>query len=279
MIKHHRPARLAATVLASALILANCSAPTDNDDAAAPATTEETTTLEIAAVMSPMTDVVNAAAEAIEDGYEIELVEVSDYVTANVIVKDGDIDGNFSQHAPYMETFNAGNDASLVAVQPVYNFVIAFYSKTIDDIADLPTGGTVAIADDASNRGRALNLLADEGVITLDPEIDPYVATVEDITENPKDLEFLEVAISALNAAYEEADLVFQWPSHIAALGLTPEEDGLLTELDDTFALQLVVREEDADSPATEALKKAFTSDAVRDVIDANDTIEVAFQD
>lgn len=282
MITHHRPVRLAALALASALILASCSTQTDigteNNDAAT-TSTEETITLEIAAVLSPMTDVVNAAAEAIEDGYEIELVEVSDYVTANVIVKDGDIDGNFSQHEPYMEAFNAGNDASLVSVQPVYNFVIAFYSKTIDDIAELPSGGKVAIPDDASNRGRALNLLAEEGIITLDPEIDPYAATVGDIIENPKELDFLEVAISALNAAYEEADLVFQWPSQIAALGLTPEADGLLTELDDAFALQLVVREEDADSPATEALKKAFTSDAVRDVIDANETIEIAFQD
>lgn len=282
MITHHRPLRFTALALVSALILAGCSTQPDSDadnNGSDPATTEETITLEIAAVLSPMTDVVSAAAEAIEDGYEIELVEVSDYVTANVIVNDGDIDGNFSQHEPYMEGFNAGNDGSLVAVQPVYNFVIAFYSKTIEDIADLPTGGTVAIPDDASNRGRALNLLAEEGVITLDPEIDPYAATVGDITENPKDLEFLEVAIPALNAAYEEADLVFQWPSQIAALGLTPEEDGLLTELDDDFALQLVVREEDADSPATEALKEAFTSDAVREVIDSNDTIEIAFQD
>ncbi len=282
MITHHRPIRLAALALASALMLASCSTQPDsgttNNDPD-PATTEETVTLEIAAVLSPMTDVVNAAAEAIEDGYEIELVEVSDYVTSNVILNDGDIDGNFSQHEPYMEGFNAGNDASLVAIQPVYNFVIAFYSKTIEDISDLPTKGTVAIPDDASNRGRALNLLADEGIITLDPEIDPYAATVEDITENPKALEFLEVAIPALNAAYEEADLVFQWPSQIAALGLTPEEDGLLTELDDDFALQVVVREEDADSPAAEALKRAFTSDAVRDVIDSNETIEIAFQE
>ena len=237
----------------------------------------EVVTLEVAATQSPMTDVVEAAGEAVEDGYEIELVEVSDYVTANVIVNDGDIDANFSQHVPYMETFNEGNDGTLVGVQPVYNFVIAFYSNTIDDIADLPEGGTVAIPDDASNRGRALKLLADEDIITLDEGVDPYESTVDDITENPLDLEFLEVGISVLNQAYEEVDLLFQWPSHIAALGLNPEDDGLITELDDDFALHLVVREEDADTPAIEALKAAFSSDQVREVIEANPTIEVAF--
>ena len=198
-------------------------------------------------------------------------------MTANTIVDDGDVYADFSQHLPYMESFNAVNDGTLTGVQPVYNFVIAFYSKTLDDIADLPSGATVAVPDDPSNTGRALNLLANEGIITLDPAVDPYASTVDDISENPKDLEFLQIPISSLNTAYEEADLVFQWPSHIAALGLNPQDDGLITELDDTFALHLVVRKEDADSEATAALAAAFASDEVREVIESNPTIEVAF--
>ncbi|WP_313356881.1 MetQ/NlpA family ABC transporter substrate-binding protein [Microbacterium sp.] len=252
--------------------------------ACAPAADEKTdadagepTVLKVAAVQAPMTDVVKAAGEAIGDGYEIQLVEVADYITANTILGSGDVYANFSQHVPYMETFNEGNDASLVGVQPVYNFVIAFYSKTLDDIADVPEGGKVAIPDDPSNTGRALKLLAANDVIALDPEVDPYAATVKDITENPKSLEFVQVPIASLNAAYEEADLVFQWPSHIKALGLTPDDDGLITELDDRFALNLVVQQKDADSDATKALEKAFTSDAVRKVIEGNGTITTAW--
>ena len=259
--------------LASAVLLSGCAAPSGGADAAS----TEPVTLKVAAVTSPMTDVVEAAADAIEDGYKIELVEVSDYVLSNTILQAGDVDANFSQHVPYMESFNAGNDGTLVGVQPVYDFIIAFYSKTLDDIADLPNGATVAIPDDPSNTGRALKLLADEGIVTLDPTIDPYTATPHDITGNPKSLEFLQVAIPQLNAAYDEADLVFQWPSHVAALGLNPHDDGLITELDDRFALNLVVRSEDADSAATAALKKAFTSDEVREVIEGNGTITVAF--
>lgn len=269
--------RVLATALAAALILTGCAAQPapGSDDTGGPAA--DPVTLEVAAVTSPMTDVVQAAAEAIDEGYEIELVEVADYVTANTILNGGDIDANFSQHVPYMESFNAANDGTLTGVQPVYNFVIAFYSKTLDDIADLPQGATVAIPDDPSNTGRALNLLANERIITLDPAVDPYTSTVDDITGNPNDLEFLQVPILSLNAAYEEADLVFQWPSHIAALGLDPQNDGLITELDDAFALNLVVREEDADSEATAALIAAFTSEEVREVIESNPTIEVAF--
>lgn len=263
-----------AAVLGATVLFAGCSAPdTEESDAAA----SEPVILKVAAVTAPMTDVVEAAGEAIADGYEIELVEVSDYITANTIVNDGDAYANFSQHVPYMEEFNAANDGTLVAVQPVYNFVIAFYSKTLDDIADLPDGASIAVPNDAANLGRALKLLDAEGVITLASDVDPYAATVDDIVENPKNVEFLEVPIASLNAAYEEADLVFQWPSHIAALGLNPEDDGLLTELDDRFALHVAVREEDADSEATEALKAAFSSNEVREVIESNGTIDVAF--
>ena len=271
--------KLAASATVAALALAGCSGTTATDqlDESGAAAPDQVQVLDVVAVQSPMTDVVEAAASAIASGYEIELVEVSDYVTANTMLNEGDVYANFSQHVPYMETFNEGNSGTLTGVQPEYNFTIAFYSKTMDSIEDIPQGAEVAIPDDASNRGRALKLLADEGLITLDDSVDPYESDVDDIVENPHDLQFLQVGIPLLNAAYDESDLVFQWPSHIAALGLNPEDHGLITELDDRFALHLVVREEDADTPATEALIKAFTSDAVREVIESNETIETAF--
>lgn len=276
MSRRHPSLRLglAALALSSLALVAGC-ATAGADDAGTDA--DATTTIRVGAVTSPMTDVVEAAAKEIADGYEIELVEVADYVTINNMLAAGDIDANFSQHEPYMTEFNEKNDASLTAVQPVYNFVIAYYSKFIDDIDDLAVGDTVAIPNDASNTGRALKLLADEGVITLAEGVDPYAATVDDIAENPKELEFLQVQINQLNTAYDEAALVFQWPSHISALGLTPQDDGLITELDDRFALQLVVPASEADSEATAALIAAFTSDAVRELIEGNETIAVAF--
>lgn len=262
-------AALGLTLLATACAPAGDTKPDAEGDAPV--------TLKVAAVTAPMTDVVEAAGKAIEDGYRVELVKMGDYITANTVLNAGDVYANFSQHIPYMESFNAGNDGTLVGVQPVYNFVIAFYSKTLDDIADLPQGATVAIPDDPSNTGRALKLLAANDVITLDPKVDPYAATVKDVVQNPKGVEFLQVPIASLNAAYEEADLVFQWPSHISALGLTPEDDGLITELDDRFALNLVVQKKEADSAATAALRKAFTSDEVRAVIESNGTIRAAW--
>lgn len=264
----------ASALLAAAFVVAGCASGPATDAGDSPA---EPVVLRVAAVTSPMTDIVEAAGDAIESPYEIELVEVADYVTVNRMLADGDIDANFAQHIPFMEEFNDKNDADLTAVQPIYNFVIAFYSKNHADIAELPDGAVVAIPDDASNTGRALKLLDSEGLITLDPEVDPYAATVADIAENPKSLQFQQVSIMQLNTAYDEADLVFQWPSHIAALGLNPEDDGLITELDDRFALQLVVPAEKVADPSTDALIAAFTSDGVREIIESNPAIELAY--
>lgn len=260
-----------AALLGTAVLLAGCAGGATGGQQA-----DETVTIRVAAVTSPATDIVEAAAAQIEDGYEIEPLTVTDYVTVNTMLGAGDIEASFSQHEPYMQEFNAENDASLTAVQPVYNFVIGFYSKTVDDIDDLPDGARVAIPNDSSNAGRALKLLADSDLLVLDPDVDPYAATVDDISDNPRGLEFLEVEIAQLNTAYEEADLVFQWPSHIAALGLTPQDDGLITELDDRFALQVVVGG-DVDPQTVAALRAAFTSDAVLEVIQGNPSIEPAF--
>lgn len=271
-----RRTSVTAALLAASMVLAGCASNGDSAENGSQEESSETVTLQVAGVSLSTTDIVEAASQAIGDGYEIEVVEVSDYVTVNRMLNEGDVYANFAQHEPFMEEFNQGNNADLVAVQPVYNFVIGFYSNFHESLDDLPEGATVALANDSSNLGRGLKMLAEEGLIELDPEIDPYAATLDDIVSNPKNIDFMELEIHQLNTAYEEADLIFQWPAHIEALGLTPD-DALITELDDVFALQLVVRAEDADSEATQALIAAFTSDEVRAAIEAHGTSEVAF--
>ena len=221
----------------------------------------------MAAATPPMTDVVEAASEAIE-GYEIEMVEVADYVQPNAMLEAGEIDANFVQHVPFMEQFNEGNDASLVGVQPVYLTAVAFYSKTLDSIDELPDGGHVTLPADAANLGRALQMLAEAGILTLDPEVEDFNAGMDDITDNPRDLEFVQVELLQANAAYEESDAVFNLPAFANQIDLSPFEDGLTMEEDPQFAVTLVTREEDQESPETQALIEAFTSEQVLDVLE-----------
>ena len=228
-------------------------------------------TLKVAATVTPMTDVVEAAAEAIEEGYEIELVPVSDYVQPNVLVENGEIDANFVQFVPFMEEFNTKNDASLAGVKPIYSTVVAFYSKTLASLDELPQGGSVVIPNDSANAARALQLLADQGIITLDPSVERFTAKVADITENPRELTITQVDLLQLNTAYEEADAVFNLPSFARQLGLTPVDNGLAVEQDPQFAVTLVTREDKLGTPEIAALEKAFTSDHVRETLESLD--------
>jgi D-methionine transport system substrate-binding protein len=254
----HRIRLAAAAATAAVLLASGCAA----SDADAPVV------IRVAATVTPMTDAVEAAAEVIEDGYEVELVPVSDYVQPNVLVQNGEIEANLVQFESFMEEFNERNDADLVVVQPVYATVVAFYSRTLGSLDELPDGGSVVIPNDRANAGRALQMLADEGIITLDPAIERYGATVGDIVDNPRGLEITEVDLLQLNTAYDEADAVYDLPSFARQIGLTPQDDGLVVEQDERFEVSLVTRMDNADAPAIAALQEALTSDHVREVLE-----------
>jgi D-methionine transport system substrate-binding protein len=167
-----------------------------------------------------------------------------------------------------MEDFNEKNDATLVTVQPVYSTVVAFYSKNLSSLKELPDNGSVVIPNDKSNAARALQMLADNDIITLDPSVERFASTVDDITQNPLQLKITQVDLLQLNTAYDEADAVFNLPSFARLLDLTPEENGLAVEDDPQFAVTLVSREDNADSPEIAALKKALTSSYVRKTLE-----------
>lgn len=252
---------------AAILLLAGCSA-TPAGSSSDSQDTGETQVLKVAATTTPMPDVVRAAAEAIEGPYEIELVEVADYVQPNTMLAAGEIDANFVQHPPFMEDFNEGNNASLVAIEPVYLTVVGTYSSKHDSMADIPEKGHIVVPQDLSNQSRALQMYAEAGLITLDPEVDKWEVTVKDITENPKDLEFTEVDLMQLNAAYPEADAVFLHGTFARQLGLVPGDDAIAVEQDPQFAVSLVSRNDNQDSPEVKALAQAFHSDEVRAVLE-----------
>lgn len=230
---------------------------------------QEETVLKVASQVPPMTDIVELAAEAIEEPYTIELVEVTDNVQYNEAVFNDEAYASFAQHMPFMEMFNKEKEADLVAIQPIYNAVVGFYSPVYKSIDDIEEGAEVAIPSDPTNEARALLILAHYGLIELPEDIGLF-PTVDDIVENPHQLKFTTLEVGNTPAAYEDGvELVFSYPTYIAKLDLTPA-DALFLEEDpeDRFAIQVVVREGNKDSEATKALIKAFNSDKVRAFVD-----------
>lgn len=244
--------------------------------------TGEDVVIRIASHLPPMTDIVEIAGEVIEDGYEVELVEVSDNIQYNEALLNEEVDANFAQHEPFMEMFNQERDGNLVALQTIYNPIVGFYSPVYDSIDEVENGAEVALPSDASNEARALMILDHYDLITLADGVG-FEATVDDIEENPMDLTFTSIDLLNLSSAYEDGvELVFNYPTYIANLDLTPA-DAIMLEDDEsyTFALQVVAREDNQDSDEIQALLTAFTSQEVMDYLEElaeNGHLEPAFE-
>ncbi|HIW13765.1 MAG TPA: hypothetical protein H9891_11490 [Candidatus Salinicoccus stercoripullorum] len=245
-----------------AILLAGCGGSGEEN------ASEEDNVVKIASHLPPMTDVVEIAADAIEEPYQIELVEVSDNIQYNEALLNEEVDANFAQHEPFMEVFNDEKDGNLVALQPIYNAIVGYYSPVYDSIEDIEDGAEVAIPADATNEARALMILEQHDLITLSADVS-HEATVDDIEENPHNLEFTHIDLLNLTGAYEDGvELVFNYPAYIESAGLTPDDAVFLEEDEDnTFAIQLVAREDNQDSEAVQAAKEAFTSQEVYDFL------------
>lgn len=232
-------------------------------------TAQEDNEITVVAQTTPMTDVVEIAAENIEEPYTVKLVEVADNIQYNEAVFNDEADASFAQHEPFMEQFNEESDADLVAMEEIYNAIVGFYSPVYDSIDELEDGAEVAIPSDPTNEARALMILDEAGIIKLADDV-TFEASVDDIEENPKDLQFTHVDLLNLSASYEDGiPLVFNYPTYIEPIGLTPEDAVLLEDDDEnTFALRVVAREGNADSDKIKALNKAFTSQEVYDFLD-----------
>lgn len=243
------------------LVLAACGSEEENAG--------EDNEITVVAQTTPMTDVVEIAAEAIEEPYTVKLVEVADNIQYNEAVFNDEADASFAQHEPFMEQFNAESDADLVAMKQIYNAIVGFYSPVYDSIDELEDGVEVAIPSDPTNEARALMILDDADIITLADGV-TYEASVDDIEENPKNLEFTHIDLLNLSSSYEDGiPLVFNYPTYIEPLGLTPSDAVLLEDDDEnTFALRVVAREGNEASDKIKALNKAFTSEEVYDFLD-----------
>ncbi|MEG0473186.1 MAG: MetQ/NlpA family ABC transporter substrate-binding protein [Solibacillus sp.] len=250
------------------LVLAACG---DKKEKEVDSTTSESekTVLKVASLIPPMTEILEQTKPLLaKDNIELEIVILSDNVQPNAALAAKEVDANFFQHQFFMQEYNRNNGSDLVAIQPVYYPNFGIYAKNYDSWDALPEGASIAIANDASNIDRTLQLLAQNEAVQLKEKSGPYY-TLKDITTNAKNLQFKEVDLLMLARMYDEADAVVMYPSYAAPLGLTPSEDAILTEGEgNEFGIQLVTREENQHDEAIQKLKAAITSDTVRQFLE-----------
>lgn len=239
--------------------------------AAAESETTEMTTLKVASLIPPMTDILELIKPQLkEEGINLEIVVLSDNIQPNDALANKEVDANFFQHVPWMEEYNKNKNANLVPVQPVYHAVYGAYSKRYKSMEELPDGATIVIANDATNGGRSLDMLNKAGVIKLKEGVGIHAA-VADIVENSHNYKFEEVDLLMLARMLDDADLVLMTPAYASPLGLTPKKDALLTEtVESAFAITLVARQDNQDSEPIQKLAKAISSPEVKKFLEDN---------
>ncbi|CAP40767.1 MetQ/NlpA family ABC transporter substrate-binding protein [Bordetella petrii] len=202
-----------------------------------------------------------------KEGVELDIKVFSDYVQPNLQLADKELDANFFQHKPYLDTFNKDRGTHLVSVGLVHVEPFGGYSRKIKSLAELPSGATVAIPNDPSNSGRALLLLQKQGLLKLkDPS--NIVATPLDIAENPKKLKFRELEAAMLPRALDDVELALINTNYALEAGLVPTKDALFIEgADSPYANLVAARPDNQNSPAIKKLVDALHSSAVKQFI------------
>ncbi|WP_435922313.1 MetQ/NlpA family ABC transporter substrate-binding protein [Paenibacillus sp. DYY-L-2] len=203
-----------------------------------------------------------------EEGVELEVKVFTDYVQPNVQVFEKQLDANYFQHQPYLDEQNTQNNFDLVSVVGVHVEPMGAYSKKLKSADEIADGAKIAIPNDPSNGGRALLLLEKQGLIKLNPEAG-ILATQKDITENPKNLKFIEADAAMLPRQLEEVDLAIINTNYAIKADLNPTTDALFIEdKDSPYTNLLVARPDNKDSEAIQKLAKALTSEDVRKFIE-----------
>ena len=287
---------ISATLAASlALSLAACGSSASTDSVAASseaASTESTaasseavestaetselagTTLKVAASPTPHAEILNVAKEVLaEQGIDLEVVEFSDYVQPNLVTESGEVDANYFQHTPYLDSFNEENGTHLVSVGAVHYEPFGIYPGKSDDLANIADGATIAVPNDTTNEARALQLLAAQGLITVRDGAG-LTATVNDITDNPHNLQIKEIEAAQLPRTVQDVDFAVINGTYALEAGFSVGKDALATEdasseAAQTYANVLVVKEGRENDPAIQALYAALTSDKVKDYINS----------
>ena len=203
-----------------------------------------------------------------ELGYEVEIIEISDIVTPNTAVDEGEITLNVFQHSIYLNNFNKEHGTHLTYVTEIPTAGMGTFSDKYKTLDELPDGATIAIPNDVTNTARALRVLAQTGLIELDQSVEQATVTVDDVTNNPKGFVFEELNPEVLPNILDSVDAAIINGYFAIAAGLDLSTDLYNEKVTDGYINVIAVREADADSEITKTIDKIVHSDAFRTAIE-----------
>lgn len=233
---------------------------------------EESKTITIGA-SNGLHDIILEQAKPIlaEEGIELDIKPYQDYVMPNQDLESGDLDANYFQHIPYLETEIKDKGYDFVNAGGIHIEPIGIYSQKYKSLDELPEGATIIISNSVGDQGRILTLLEAKGLIKLDENVDKAVATVDDIVENPKNLTIDNSSAPEMLVTYYEegeGDAVVINSNFAIDAGINPIKDSIAIEDSESpYVNVIAVRSEDKDNEAIKRLVEVLHSDEIQQFI------------
>lgn len=227
----------------------------------------------VAASATPHAEILEEAKTLLKDkGYELEVKVFDDYVQPNNVVESGEFDANYFQHIPYLEQFNEEKGTHLVVAGKIHYEPFGIYPGTKKDLKDIAKGDKIAVPNDTTNEARALLLLQDNGIIKLKDGAG-IKATVNDIEENPNNIEIVELEAAQVPRVVNEVAYVVLNGNYALEANYTVKKDALAYEKSDseaakTYVNVIAVKEGNENSEKIKALVDVLKSDSIKKFID-----------
>lgn len=196
-----------------------------------------------------------------KDGYKVEKVSFSDLNHADEALKEGSVDLNVEQHTAWLNNYNKQNNADFVGLTAIPSVPMGIYAGKSTSLKKIPNKAKVAIPNDASNRSRAYQLLAQEGIIKLKSSAkNSATVTQKDITSNPHKLQFVEINSSQIPRSLKDVNYGFL-PGSISYSSKVSTKKRLAKEkFQSQYLLQATVNKKDENTAWAKAVKKAYQS-------------------
>ncbi|WP_273832284.1 MetQ/NlpA family ABC transporter substrate-binding protein [Guptibacillus sedimenti] len=235
---------------------------------------EDSKKIVVGASNIPHAEILEEAKPMLEEkGVELEVKTFQDYILPNKTLANGELDANYFQTIPYMELQMEENDTyDFVNAGGIHIEPIGVYSQDYKSLEELPDGAQIIMSNSVSDHGRMLSLLEAQGLITLKEGVKASDATVEDIAENPKNIDFkTDVEASLLPQIYQqgEGDAVMINTNYAIDAGLNPQEDAIaLEDSDSPYVNVITVNKGDEDNEAIQALVEVLHSDEIQSFIE-----------
>jgi D-methionine transport system substrate-binding protein len=233
----------------------------------------ESGVIQIAASATPHAEILEEAKKLLsEKGWDLEITVFTDYVQPNEVVESGDFDANYFQHIPYLNSFNEEKGTHLVNAGGIHYEPFGIYPGTKSDLSSLEKGDVIAVPNDTTNEARALLLLQDNGIITLKDGAG-LEATVNDIAENPYEIEIQELEAAQVARVVGETAFVVLNGNYALEAGYSVSKDAVAyeqssSEAAKTYVNVIAVKEGNEENDGIKALVEVLKSDEIKTFIE-----------